>query len=293
MLQECMDGLDIKPGGVYVDVTFGGGGHTKAILDRVGEGQVVGFDQDPDAVQNAEKLNDKRLTLAETNFRNLKQYLRLHKATPADGILADLGISSYQIDTAERGFSTRQDGALDMRMDTGQSLSAASLVAEYDEEQLARVLWEYGEFNNSRALARAIAQQRAMGSIETTKQLMGALARFAPRGKENQFYARVFQALRIEVNDEIGALKDMLRQSLEVLKPGGRLVVMSYHSLEDRLVKNFMKSGNFEGDIEKDFYGNPLVPFKAITRKPITASAEELSVNSRARSAKLRIVEKI
>lgn len=295
MLGECLDGLAIEPNRAFVDVTFGGGGHSKEILTHLGDGgKLYAFDQDEDAIKNAEGLDADKFKLIESNFRNMKRFLRLNGVTEVDGVLADLGVSSHQIDTADRGFSLRKDGDLDMRMDQGQKLSAKVVVNEYEEKKLADVLWLYGELRNSRKLAREIVSQRKVGEgIQRTGELVKLLEPFAPRGRENQFHARVFQALRIEVNDEMGALKEMLEQSMEVLKLGGRLVVMSYHSLEDRLVKNFMRSGNFEGKVEKDFYGNPLVPFKLINRKPIVASAEEVAHNPRARSAKLRVAEKI
>jgi 16S rRNA (cytosine1402-N4)-methyltransferase len=292
MLQECLDGLAIKPDGIYVDVTFGGGGHSKAILEKLDTGKLIAFDQDIDAKANAEVLKSDNFILAESNFRHLKRYLRLHQIEKVDGILADLGISSHQIDTAERGFSIRYDAELDMRMNQSQELSAKEIVNEYDEEKLANVLWKYGELRNSRHIAKAIMQARVGEKIKTTGELINVIKRYAKRGKENTFYAQVFQALRMEANDEMGALYEMLEEGLEVLKEDGRFVVMSYHSLEDRPVKNFFRSGNFEGKVEKDFYGNPQTPFKQITRKPIIANQEELAINPRARSAKLRIVEK-
>ncbi|MGB0522812.1 MAG: 16S rRNA (cytosine(1402)-N(4))-methyltransferase RsmH [Flammeovirgaceae bacterium] len=293
MLEECLEGLAIEPNSILVDVTFGGGGHAKEMLKGLVDGKLYAFDQDEDAIKNAEGLDKARFQLIESNFRNLKRYLRLHGCSKVDGILGDLGVSSHQIDTADRGFSLRMEGELDMRMDQSQKLSAKVVVNEYEEKNLADVLWLYGELRNSRKLAREIVSQRKGGEIQHTTDLVKLLNPFAPRGRENQFHARVFQALRIEVNDEMGALKDLLVQSMEVLKEGGRLVIMSYHSLEDRLVKNFMRSGNFEGKVEKDFYGNPLVPFKLINRKPIVASAEEVAANPRARSAKLRVAERI
>ncbi|MFT5913735.1 MAG: 16S rRNA (cytosine1402-N4)-methyltransferase [Flammeovirgaceae bacterium] len=292
MLQECLDGLAIKPDGIYVDVTFGGGGHSKAILEKLDTGKLIAFDQDIDAKANAEVLKSDNFILAESNFRHLKRYLRLHNIEKVDGILADLGISSHQIDTAERGFSIRYDADLDMRMNQSQELGAKEIVNDYDEEKLANVLWKYGELRNSRHLAKAIMQERVAGKIQTTGELINVIKRYAKRGKENTFYAQVFQALRMETNDEMGALYEMLEQGLEVLNEDGRFVVMAYHSLEDRPVKNFFRSGNFEGKVEKDFYGNPQTPFKQITRKPTIADQEELAINPRARSAKLRIVEK-
>ena len=292
MLKECLDGLAIKPDGIYVDLTFGGGGHSRAIVDQLETGKLVSFDQDADAKANAAEFPSDKFILVEANFRHLKRYLRLNGIKQVDGILADLGISSYQIDTAERGFSIRYDAALDMRMNQSQELSAKTIVNEYSEEDLANVLWKYGELRNSRSVARAIVGARSVDGLQTTGELVKVVERFGRKNKEMQFLAQVFQALRIEVNQEMEALTEMLEQSLEVLKPEGRLVVMSYHSLEDRPVKNFMKSGNFKGEIEKDFYGNQLTPFKLITRKTVTAQPEEIANNPRARSAKLRVAEK-
>ncbi len=289
MLEECLEGLSMKPDGIYVDVTFGGGGHSTAMVERVDSGKVYGFDQDEEAIANAAHLPADKFKLIEANFRHLKRYLRLEGVRKVDGILADLGVSSHQIDTADRGFSIRKEGELDMRMDAGQELTAKKLLAEYSEEGIAKVLWQYGELRNSRAIARALVQARVGEGLTTTGQLVKVLEGFAPRHKEQQFYARVFQGIRMEVNDEMGALRELLEQSAEVLKEGGRLVVMSYHSLEDRPVKNFMRTGNIEGEVEKDFYGNLLTPFELVTRKPITASEEELARNNRARSAKLRV----
>jgi len=291
LLEECIEGLHINPDGVYVDVTFGGGGHAKLILEHLNEGALYGFDQDSDAAANA--FDDERFTLIPQNFKYLKNFLGFYKATPVDGILADLGVSSHQFDRAERGFSTRFDGPLDSRMDASKGMSAADLVNTADFDSLARILRMYGELKNPGTAAKAIIAARDENPIQTTQDLKNALKTCAPRGKENKYFAQVFQALRIEVNGELEALEAMLKQSLEVLKPGGRLVVMSYHSLEDRLVKNFIKSGNFEGKIEKDFFGKANLPFKRITRKPIIADAEEIASNPRARSAKLRIAEKI
>lgn len=289
MLNECLDGLNIKPDGVYVDVTFGGGGHTRAIVDRLEGGKVYAFDQDEEAKRNAEGIPEDKFTLIDANFRHMKRYLRLQGVRKVDGILADLGVSSHQIDTAERGFSIRKEAALDMRMGHDHELTAQKILEEYSQEELARVLYEYAELRNSRVIARTLIQSRGSDELTTTGGLVKLLEPFAPPRKENQFYAKVFQALRIEVNDEMGALKEMLEQSVQILKEGGRLVVMSYHSLEDRPVKGFMKTGNLEGEVKKDFYGNLLCPFKLVTRRPIVASAEELSRNSRARSAKLRV----
>ncbi len=292
MLNECIDGLDIRPDGTYVDVTFGGGGHSRAIMERLGdEGRLLGFDQDADALANA--LDDDRFTLIHENFRYLKNFLRLHGVRCVDGILADLGVSSHQFDVADRGFSTRFDGELDLRMDRRQELTAKEIVNSADERELTRILRLYGELPNAFQMAKDICRARMDKPIETTFELREAVSRRLPRGMENKYLAMLFQALRIEVNGELEALQAMLQQAVEVLKPGGRLVVMSYHSLEDRLVKNFFKTGNFEGELEKDFYGNPIVPLKLVSRKAITASQEELQRNNRSRSAKLRVAEKI
>ncbi|MCQ2294872.1 MAG: 16S rRNA (cytosine(1402)-N(4))-methyltransferase RsmH [Bacteroidales bacterium] len=291
MLNECIEGLNICPDGTYVDVTFGGGGHSRAIMEHLGaEGRLVGFDQDADALANA--LDDSRFELIHENFRYLKSFLRLHGIRSVDGVLADLGVSSHQFDVADRGFSTRLEGELDLRMDRRQELTARELVNSADEQELTRLLRLYGELPNAYQMAKAIVKARAEKEIVTTFDLREAVSRHLPRGAENKYLAMLFQALRIEVNGELEALMAMLQQAQEVLKPGGRLVVMSYHSLEDRLVKNFFKTGNFEGKLEKDFYGNPLVPLKLVSRKAITASDEELQMNNRARSAKLRIAEK-
>ncbi len=289
MLTECLEGLAIKPNGIYVDVTFGGGGHSKAILEKLTTGKLFGFDQDPDAVKNAEGLDPSKFTLIKANFRNIKKYLRLYGAKQVDGILADLGISSYQIDTAERGFSTRFEGDLDMRMNKSGGLTAAEVVNTYPVEDLHKILGMYGEIKNAKTAAQAILAAR---DIKTVSDLKNALQNIAPKGREFKYFAQVFQALRIEVNEEIKVLEEFLEQVPEVLKPGGRLVVMSYHSLEDRPVKNFIRSGKFHGDAEKDFYGNTLKPLESVTRKPITASEEELVKNPRSRSAKLRVAEK-
>ena len=294
LLEACLEGLAMRPDGVYVDVTFGGGGHSKAILERLGEkGQLLAFDQDPDARANAQTIDDKRLTFIDANFRYLQKYLRLYGYKQVDGILGDLGVSSHQFDTAERGFSTRFEANLDMRMNQRASTTARDIVAKYSAEELHRILGMYGELHNAKTAGLAIVAARANRTIETVNDLKNALQRYAPRGKENKYFAQVFQALRIEVNDEMDALQDFLTQSVEVLKPQGRLVVMSYHSLEDRLVKNYIGKGKFHGEVEKDLFGNDLKPLKAITRKPIEASAEEVIHNPRARSAKLRVAEKV
>ena len=292
MLNECIEGLNIRPDGTYVDATFGGGGHSRAILSHLGEGgRLIAFDQDADALENA--LDDSRFTLLNENFRHMKSFLRLHGVRSVDGVLADLGVSSHQFDVAERGFSTRLNGELDLRMDRRQEMTARDLVNSASEEELTRMLRLYGELPNAYQMAKAICRARMEKEIVTTFDLRDAVIRHLPRGMENKYLAMLFQALRIEVNGELEALKEMLQQSVDVLVPGGRLVVMSYHSLEDRLVKNFFKAGNFEGEVNKDFYGNPIVPLKPVVRKAITASEEELQVNSRARSAKLRVAEKL
>lgn len=294
LLDACVDGLNIHPEGIYVDVTFGGGGHSKAILSRLGDkGRLFGFDQDPDAKLNAQAIDDKRLTFVDANFRLLQKYLRLYGVRQVDGILGDLGVSSHQFDTPERGFSTRFDAQLDMRMNPRGGLSAREVVNTYSAEELHRIFGMYGELQNAKTAAAAIVAARANQPIETVNDLKQSLQRYAPRGKENKYFAQVFQALRIEVNDEMGALQEFLTQAAEVLKPSGRLVVMSYHSLEDRLVKNFIGKGKFYGEVEKDLFGNDLKPLQSITRKPLEASPEEIAQNSRARSAKLRIAEKL
>jgi 16S rRNA (cytosine1402-N4)-methyltransferase len=293
MLKECIEGLEIKPDGIYVDVTFGGGGHTKEILKYIKSGKVFSFDQDEDAKANADKIEERSFTLIEANFRHLKRYLKLNGITQVDGLLADLGISSHQIDSAERGFSTRFDAELDMRMDRNTKKTAKEIVANYPEKELHKIFGMYGEVTNAKTLAAAIVKGRANNKINTVEELKAAIKHLAPRGKENKYYAQVFQALRIEVNDELKALEEMLVQSAEVIKPGGKLVVMSYHSLEDRLVKNFIGKGLFHGEPEKDVYGNYSKPFEAENRKPIEASEEEVELNKRARSAKLRIAVKL
>lgn len=290
MLDECVEGLNIKPDGIYVDLTFGGGGHSKAILQRLSsEGSLYAFDQDSDAVKNA--LDDDRFTMIEDNFSNLTNQLKLYRVTQVDGILADLGISSYQIDCAERGFSTRFDAELDLRMNRKQILTAKDVVNTYSLEQLKKIFADYGELSNAYQIAKKIESSQIEG-ITTTTQLKEIISPLAPKGKENKFFAQVFQALRIEVNGEIDVLKKMLEQTAPLLAKDGRLVVMSYHSLEDRLVKNYMKAGNCEGNVEKDFFGNVLNDLELVNRKPITASEEELERNPRSRSAKLRIAKK-
>ncbi len=291
MLQECMDAMAIKPDGVYVDVTFGGGGHSREIMKHLGpEGRLVAFDQDPDAVKNA--IDDPRFTLVHQNFKFLKNNLRLLGVKEVDAVLGDLGVSSHQFDSAERGFSIRFDADLDMRMDQVADLDAKMVLNTYAEEELHRIFGMYGEIQNARSLAKTIVTARLTSAIETVAGLKEVIKRLVPKGKEHKYHAQVFQALRIEVNRELEALQAFLEQTVSVLKPGGRLVVMSYHSLEDRLVKNFMQKGKFKGEVEKDFFGNEIKPFKVISRKAITAGEVELASNNRSRSAKLRIAER-
>lgn len=293
MLQECLEGLNIRPGGIYVDLTFGGGGHSRAILDEMEGGALYAFDQDEDARKVAEDIQDEKFNFIFSNFRYLKRYMKLSGVTQVDGILADLGVSSHQINVPERGFSTRFDANLDMRMDQGASVTAGKILNEYPETDLHKIFGMYGEVKNAKTLAGAVVAERSRKPIETINQFKKVLDQLAPRGREFKYYAQVFQALRIEVNNELKVLEEMLVQSLEVLKPGGRLVVMSYHSLEDRLVKNFFNMGKFSGEVEKDFFGNQLRPLRLINKKPITPGEEELKVNNRSRSAKLRIAEKL
>lgn len=292
LLDECINGLNIKSDGAYADVTFGGGGHSRAIMSKLGEnGRLLGFDQDIDALRN--KLDDSRFTFVHGNFSFLKNFVRYYGIDALDGILADLGVSFHHFDDGERGFSFRQDSRLDMRMNQKATVDAATVLATYSEEQLASVLYLYGELKQSRRMASAIVKARSEGDIDTTARLTQVVMPFIRKSQEKKELAQVFQALRIEVNHEIDALKSMLQQSLQVLKPGGRLVVITYHSLEDRLVKNFMRSGNVEGKIEKDFYGRVNTPWRLVNNKVITASDEEVERNPRSRSAKLRIAEKI
>jgi len=291
LLKESIAGLRIDPNGTYVDVTFGGGGHSKSILEKLDKGTLFAFDQDTDAQKNS--IDDNRFVLINQNFRFMQKFLRLEGVLKVDGILADLGVSSYQFDTAERGFSIRKEGELDMRMNTTQDLSAKQVVNEYELDDLCRIFREYGELKNAYSLAKSILSARENGEILTTEDLKEAVKKHVPPHKSNKILAKLFQAIRIEVNDELKALKEMLLQSVELLKEGGRLSVISYHSLEDRLVKNLIKSGNFKGEIEKDFYGVPKVILKAISKKLITASEVELESNPRSRSAKLRVSEKL
>lgn len=289
MLSECLEALAIKPNGVYVDATMGGAGHTQAILNLLGpQGKLLAFDQDADALANAPK--DERLVLCNANFRFVENFVNYHQTGLVDGILADLGVSSYQIDTPNRGFATRYDAPLDMRMNTQQGLSAYQVVNTYDEESLSTLIFRYGELRNARQMARLIVLARAQAPIETTGQLLTAVDKAIPGPLQAKFGAMLFQAIRIEVNAELEVLQHFLRQTPKVLKPSGRLVVMAYHSLEDRLVKNFMRAGNFKGVVEKDFFGNPQVPFKPLGK--YTASKAELAENPRARSAVLRVAER-
>ena len=291
LLKETVDGLAIKPDGVYVDVTFGGGGHSREIMSRLGEkGRLIAFDQDEDALENA--IDDPRFTLVNENFRFIKRFLRFHGVRQVDGVLGDFGVSSHQFDVAERGFSTRFDAGLDMRMSKRNELSAYEVVNEYSEEDLRTVLRMYGEIKNAGAVARAIVAHRKNGDIKTTDALKSALGRLLPAHREQKILAPIYQAIRIEVNQEIEVLKEFLLQTPELIKTGGRLSLISYHSLEDRLVKNFIRSGKFEGVPEKDFYGNPLVPFKKVGGL-IKPSDEEIETNNRARSARLRIAERL
>jgi 16S rRNA (cytosine1402-N4)-methyltransferase len=286
--------LRIDPAGTYVDVTFGGGGHSKAILDKLGpEGRLFSFDQDPDAWEQAEKIDDERLTLITANFRYLEKYLRLHRVKQVDGILADFGVSSFQLDAPERGFSIRFDGPLDMRMGPSASMTAAELLNSYSAEELQRILGMYGEVKNARTLAQAIIQARTRKALETTQELKEILNKLAPKYREFKYFAQVFQAIRIEVNQELAVIEEFLAQAPAILKPEGRLVVMSFHSLEDRLVKNFIKAGNVQGKEDKDMFGVVHRPLESVIRKPITASEEELKLNPRSRSAKLRIASKL
>ncbi len=291
LLAESLEALAINPKGTYVDLTFGGGGHARAMLNQLEGGRLFAFDQDQAAAQVAGQLQSKYFTFIKANARFMRQFLTFHGVRQVDGILADLGVSSYQIDTAERGFSTRWKGTLDMRMDQANRLTAQEIVNHYSEAQLQQLLQNYGEVRNARTFAKAIVTARAAKPIHTTEDLRMLLQRWVPRGKEFKYYAQVFQALRIEVNDELGALKEILQQSVHLLQPRGRLVVLSYHSLEDRLVKYFLNAGNFEGDLRKDIYGNALRPFKPVYRKSIKPSDEEIQANNRARSARLRAGE--
>lgn len=290
LLKESLEGLAINPAGTYVDTTFGGGGHSRAILAALGSrGRLLAFDQDPQAQQNA--IDDERFTLIPQNFRHIKRFLRFYGVKQVDGVLADFGVSSYQFDTAERGFSTRLEGALDMRMNPEASLSAYEVVNTYEEEALSTLFFRYGELSQSRQIARTIVQQRSTRPIATTGELKQVVQRFLPKGKENKVLAQLYQAIRIEVNGELAALEELLLQLPEIVRPGGRIALISYHSLEDRLVKRFIRDGQFSGEPQKDFYGNLLTPFQKVG-KAIVATQEEIAQNNRARSAVLRVAER-
>ncbi len=291
LLAESVGGLDIKQDGIYVDVTFGGGGHSKEISQHLKGGKLYAFDQDTDANKNIFKQSN--FKLLNTNFRHFKQFLRLEGVKKIDGLLADLGVSSHQFDIGERGFSTRFSGPLDMRMNTAAELDATQIINNYSLEELADIFYKYGELRESRKIASAIVSERENGQINNTDQLINCIEHLTIQSKRNQFLSRVFQAIRIEVNDEIEALKQMLDAATELLKVGGRLSVISYHSLEDRLVKNLIKKGNIEGDLKKDFYGNPFLKYKQISKKVIVPTEQEIANNPRARSARLRVAEKI
>lgn len=291
LLEESINGLNIKPGGIYVDLTFGGGGHTLGILEKLGKkGRLLAFDQDKDASQNI--IKDSRLTFINSNFRFLRNFLRYYKIEKIDGALADLGLSSHQIDIPERGFSFMTDAPLDMRMNTGSSLTAAEVINGYNENELLQLFREFGEVSNSKAIVNRILIMRENKKIERTLELAEGISSLLPRNAKNKVLAQIFQALRIEVNGELEALKDLLNQLAGLLNQGGRLVFLTYHSVEDRIVKNFFKTGNIEGLLDKDFYGNTSVPFILINKNVLVASGEELNDNPRARSARLRIAEK-
>ncbi|MFZ2350521.1 MAG: 16S rRNA (cytosine(1402)-N(4))-methyltransferase RsmH [Bacteroidales bacterium] len=291
LLEESIAGLNLKPEGIYVDVTFGGGGHSRAILEKLTTGRLIAFDQDSDAVANF--INDERFIFLCQNFRYLKNNLRYHGVKAIDGLIADLGVSFHQFDEQERGFSFRGNAKLDMRMNRQSSVKASDILWSYEEERLADIFYNYGELTTSRRLAAAIVKARAVKPVTTVTDLTVTLRDLVPPREENKFWARLFQSLRIEVNSELVALKEMLTQALQLLKPGGRLAVITYHSLEDRLVKNFFRSGNFEGESEKDFYGNVSAPLRVVNRKVIVPTEQEIMNNSRARSARLRIAEKV
>jgi len=292
LLQESVDGLSIEADGIYVDVTFGGGGHSLEILKRLSDnGKLFAFDQDPDAEQN--ELKDNRFTMIYQNFSFLKNFLRMYNVIPVDGLLADLGVSFHQFDVPERGFSFRFSGPLDMRMDQKRKLTAAAVVNEYSIEDLERLFKEFGELRNAKQIVQRIEAERAVKKIKTVEGLKELLSGMAPEKQQHKFLAQVFQALRIEVNEELKVIQALLEQTVEVLKEGGRMAVITYHSLEDRMVKNFFRTGNIEGKVEKDFYGNLIRPMDPINRKPIVPSREDVQQNNRSRSAKLRIAEKI
>lgn len=293
MLRECIEALNINPEGIYVDATFGGGGHAKAILHQLKGGRLLAFDQDHDARVNADKIDNRSFTFIEANFRYIKKFLKLQGILEIDGILADLGVSSHQIDTAERGFSTRFDANLDMRMDQKAHITGHNVINKSSQDELHRIFGMYGEIRNAKTLASAIVANRINKPIETINDLKAIMDRHAPKGRTFKYYAQVFQAIRIVVNDELKALEELLMQSAELVKKEGRLVILSYHSLEDRLVKNFFNKGKFFGDVERDIYGNLNRPFEPLNKKPIVASTDEITRNNRARSAKLRIARKV
>jgi len=291
LLKESIDGLNIKSGGIYVDVTFGGGGHSMEILKHLKTGKLIAFDQDEDAVLNTPE--DERFLFLHQNFRFLRNNLLFNSIRFIDGLIADLGVSYHQFDEPERGFTFRQNAPLDMRMNKSSEITAAHLLKTADEKTLADIFYKYGELTNSRRISKEIVTARNAKSITTVNDIIDTIGKLAPFRQEHKFYAKLFQALRIAVNHEIEYLKEMLEQALSMLNPGGRLVIISYHSLEDRVVKNFMKTGNFEGEEKKDFFGNPITPFRLINRKGTTPGDEEISINNRARSARLRIAEKL
>ena len=291
LLEKSIEGLNINPEGIYVDATFGGGGHSKEILKFLNNGKLYAFDQDFTTIQN--KINHKSFKLINSNFRDIKKFLRIEGVFKIDGLLADLGVSSYQLDNPHRGFSTRFDGELDMRMNTNSKLSAKYIINNYSEEKLANIFYQYGDLTNARKISNKIVINRSKLKINTTTELKNIISEIIPKNKSIQYFARIFQAIRIEVNDELNALKEMLDSCIDILNLNGRLVVLSYHSLEDRIVKNFIKKGNTEGVIKKDFYGNTKYFFEAVNRKVITASEGEIKINNRSRSVKLRIAEKI
>jgi 16S rRNA (cytosine1402-N4)-methyltransferase len=291
LLKESIEGLNIKPDGIYVDVTYGGGGHSTEILKHLNKGRLIAFDQDEDAFKN--RINDKRFMLIHSNYRYIKNYLKYFGILKVDGIIADLGISFHQVDEIERGFSFRADADIDMRMNKKGKITSADILNDYDEKELIRIVRDYGELNNAYQIAKVIIENRNVEKFQKTNQLVHVLSKFAPKNAENKFFAKIFQALRIEVNNEMESLKDLLKAGELLLSKGGRLVIISYHSLEDRLVKNFIRSGNFGGEIEKDIYGNFETALNQLVKKPIVPSEKEIKENPRSRSAKLRIAEKI
>jgi len=290
LLNECIEGLNIRPDGIYVDVTYGSGGHSRKILEKLTSGKLIAFDRDMDVDRNL--IEDARFIFIQQNYRYLKNFLKFKGILQIDGLLADLGISSWQIDQADRGFSIRLEGSLDMRMDQGQDINAATIVNSYSENQLVELFYQNGEINNARRLTAEIIRERDVQQVRTTEELKKIALRVAPRGKENQYLSKVFQAIRIEVNEELESLRELLINANDLLSPGGRMVVLAYHSLEDRLVKNFFRTGNFEGIPVKDFFGRQIAPLSPVNRKTISPSESEIRENPRSRSAKLRIAEK-